>query len=159
MSIPLTILARNLINLSVIEKSLLKDFAFQANGRNEFWCSIECMMLNTGASRKTIERALKQLRNKKFIIYTGKTKGNLHRTPIYRIDFSHGQFGGDQKLVTDNLSLSHGQNGGIGHGQNDHMESNKKDNKKDNGKIHQKMKKERYGEMKPLQEILGMLKT
>lgn len=127
--------------LSQTEKLIMLVLCFRANELHEVYSSIEKLSLNCSCSVKTIERNLKKLRDKKFLIYTGRVAPNSKNIPIYRINLNHGQNDHDKTLTTDNLSFNHGQ---IGQPTTDKLSiwiDNKKDNKKDNGVFFKKTSK------------------
>jgi hypothetical protein len=108
MSIPLTTLCLNISGLSQPQKHILTILCFRANQHNESYSSIERLSHECSCSIKTVERALKQLRDMNYLIYTGKIAPKSTRIPIYRIDLNHGLSGGDKILITDSVSFDHG---------------------------------------------------
>ncbi len=108
MSISLTTKVLSLINLSQSEKHILTILSFRANQYNEAYSSIERLSLDCGCSIKTVERTLKQLRDKNYLLYTGKLAPKSKSIPIYSINLTHGQFGGDKTFITDNLDFTDG---------------------------------------------------
>ena len=108
MSIELTTKVLTLHHLSKSQKQILTILCFRANQNKEVYSSIERLALDCSCSIKTVERSLKQLRDKNYLLYTGKMKGKSLKLPVYRINLNHGQFGGDKEFITDNLSKDHG---------------------------------------------------
>lgn len=100
MSIKLTTLCFNIINLSAPEKHLLAPICYHANQYDECWPSIERLQLATGLKRKAVERNLKKLRDKNILIYTGKYEGRFQNIPVYRINLDYGHFDRDQSETT-----------------------------------------------------------
>ena len=92
MSIELTRIALNIINLSSTEKHVLKSFCFRANAKNEAYSSIERLEIDTGLKKRTIEPSMKKLRDKNILIYTGQMKGSMRNIPVYRVNLNHGNF-------------------------------------------------------------------
>jgi len=118
-------------NLTQSEKHILMIFCYRADEQNETWSSIELLAKNCCSCKKTVERNLKKLRDKKFLIPTEKFKGKMKRIPVYRLNLNHGQIGGDLNLITDNLSLNDGQFVPSNDGQFVHIERSFKDNKEE----------------------------
>ena len=152
MSIDLTTQVLSLQILSQSEKHVLTILCFRANQYKEVYSSIERLSQDCSCSKKTIERTLKKLRDKNYLLYTGKMVGESHKIPIYCINLNHGQNGGDKKFITDNLSLDHGQFGceitpkmGI------HKDNINKDNRKDIGSSFTKDQMKRYKKEKEMQ--------
>ncbi len=132
MSIELTTKVLSIPNLTQSQKHILTVLCFRSNQHKEVYSSIERLATDCSCSIKTIERTLKQLRDKNHLLYTGKLAPNSKSIPIYRINLTHGQNEGALNLRTDNLSLTNGQFGnlrtdkmGIG------INYNNKDNNKD----------------------------
>jgi len=73
-------------DLKPIEKFILTTLCFKANINNEAYCCIDKLVIATGACKTTIESALKVLRDKKYLSYTGKTAPKSKRIPVYKID-------------------------------------------------------------------------
>lgn len=100
MSIKLTTLCFNIINLSSTEKQILTPLCFRANDKNECWSSIERLEIDTGLKRRTIEPALKKLRDKNILMYSGQYKGSSGKIPVYCINLDNGNFCRDKDLIT-----------------------------------------------------------
>lgn len=107
MSIKLTTLCLDIINLSPIEKHLLIVFCFRANDKQECWSSIDRLMIDTAYSKNTVEKFLKKLRDKKILNYTGEYKGSSQRIPVYKIDLDHPTIWGDKYLITPYWKADH----------------------------------------------------
>ena len=135
MSIDLVNLCLKQNNLSQSEKHILTVLCYRANKNNHVYSSIERLSEDCSCSIKTIERTLKNLRDKNILIYTNKLAPNSKSIPIYSINLTHGQNGGALNLRTDNLSFTDGH---FVHQRTDKMgiriENKEKDYKKDNGK-------------------------
>lgn len=134
MSIPLTTLALNIINLSSTEKAILIPLCFRANQNNEAYSCIERLEIDTSLKKRTIEPALKKLRDKNILIYTGKYEGKKNNVPIYRINLDHGNFCREKDLITAIYVFNTGNfciemTAKIA-GQKDDTKNNKKDNDK-----------------------------
>jgi len=99
-SIKLTTLVFNIINLSSTEKHVLKSFAWHANDKSEAWLSIALLEIETALTKRTIEPALKKLRDKNILKYTGKFKGESGRIPVYCVNINHGNYDRDKDLIT-----------------------------------------------------------
>lgn len=108
MSIELTTQSFNIKNLSQPEKHILMVLCFRANQHYEVYSTIELLSLNCTCSIKTVERALKKLRDFGYLSYTGKIAPKSKNIPIYRINLNHGLSGGDKSLTTDSQSFNHG---------------------------------------------------
>ena len=120
--------------LSQTEKQIMFVLCFRSRENNEVYSSIKKLALNCSCSIKTVERTLKQLRDKGYLVYTGKLAPKSRSIPIYSINLTDGQSVRGPTLTTDNLSLTDGQFGnprtdnlGIG------IDHKNIDNKKDNG--------------------------
>ena len=100
MSISLTTLSLNIINLSSTEKFLLTALCFRADQNNEAYSCIERLENDTSLKKRTIEPALKKLRDKNILIYTGKHEGKKRNIPVYRINLEHGIFCREKDLIT-----------------------------------------------------------
>lgn len=76
-------------DLKITERFILNILCFKAGENHEAYCCISKLMIACGgASRKTIERSLKVLRDKKYLSYTGKIAPNSKRIPVYKIDLN-----------------------------------------------------------------------
>jgi hypothetical protein len=135
MSIELTTKVLSIQDLSQPQKHILTILCFRANYNYEVYSTVEKLALDCSCSIKTIERALKILRDKGYLSYTGKLAPNSRSIPIYRINLTHGLSGGGSTLTTDSQSLTDGlsvlsrtDSEGI------RIDYNIKDNKKDNSK-------------------------
>jgi hypothetical protein len=113
MSIELTTSVLSIQDLTQSAKFLLTVLCFRANQFHEVYSEIKRLSLDCSCSIKTIERALKELRDKKYLSYTGKLAPNSKSIPIYSINLTHGQIEGGLKQRTDNLSLTDGQIGDL----------------------------------------------
>lgn len=135
MSIDLTTLVLTIQDLSQSEKHVLTVLCYLSNKYHEVYRSIEKLSSDCSCSIKTIERTLKSLREKNYLIYTGKLAPKSKNIPIYSIYLNHGQNGGDKHLTTDNLSFKDGQNEGVKSLTTDKMgiriDNKNKDNNKD----------------------------
>lgn len=100
MSISLTTLSLNILNLSSTEKFILTVLSFRSDKNNEVYSSIERLEIDTGLKKRTIEPAIKKLRDKNILIYTGKYEGKKHNIPVYRINLNHGNFCREKDLTT-----------------------------------------------------------
>lgn len=100
MSIKLTTLSLNILNLSSSEKFILTALCFRANQNNEAYSCIERLEIDTSLKKRTIEPALKKLRDKNILIYTDKYEGKKHNIPVYRINLDHGNFCREKDLTT-----------------------------------------------------------
>jgi hypothetical protein len=100
MSIKLTTLTYNIINLSSTEKHVLKSFAWRANDNGEAWSSIARLEVDTGLTKRTIEPALKKLRDKSILKYTGEFKGKSGLIPVYLVNIDNGNYCRDKDLNT-----------------------------------------------------------
>ena len=133
MSIELTTLCLSIQDLSQSEKHLLTILSFRSNQNYEVYSEIERLSSDCSCSIKTIERTLKKLRDKGYLIYTGKLAPKSKSIPIYHINLTNGQNGCALNLRTDNLDSTDGQFGNL---RTDKMgiriDNRSKDNKKDN---------------------------
>lgn len=135
MSIKLTTLCFNIINLTSIEKHLLIVFCFRANDKQECWSSIDRLMIDTAYSKNTVEKSLKKLRDKKILNYTGSYKGSSQRIPVYKIDLDHPILWGDKYFITPYWKGDHPtEEGKITPPRGVHKD-NVKNNRKDNEKF------------------------
>lgn len=100
MSISLTTISLNIINLSTTEKFILTALCFRANQNNEAYSCIERLGNDTSLKKRTIEPALKKLRDKNILIYTGKYAGKKCNIPVYRINLDYGNFCREKDLTT-----------------------------------------------------------
>ena len=132
MSIHLTTQVLSIQDLTQSEKHVLTVLCFRSNEKYEVYSSIERLTNDCSCSVNTIERALKGLRDKKYLTYTGKLAPKSKSIPIYSINLTHPQNEGGLSLRTPILNLTHPQNGdlrtpkmGI------RIDNIKKDNKKD----------------------------
>jgi DNA-binding MarR family transcriptional regulator len=75
MSYELTILSFEQKGLSLAEHSILNILAFRANEESECWPSINSLIENSSADRKTVIKILQSLSDKKLILKTGFFKG------------------------------------------------------------------------------------
>lgn len=107
MSIELTTKVLSIQDLPQSAKFLLTILCFRANQNNEVYSSIERLCLDCSCSKNTIETNLKLLRDKDYLLYTGKHTGESHRIPIYCINLNHPNKLGDKELITPNLGLDH----------------------------------------------------
>ena len=132
MCINLANLSYSQSDLTPIEKHILLIFCIRANQYHEAWSSIERLSIDSSYSIKTIERNLKKLRDKGYLLYTGKTAPKSKRIPIYRIKLNHGLSGGDKILITDSQDFKHPLSGNLNTPQEGIQKDNiYKDNKKD----------------------------
>jgi len=111
MSIQLTRQVLKVQGLSQSAKHILTVLCFASNEKYEAYSSIKKLTQDCSCSIKTVERSLKELRDKNYLIYTGKLAPNSKSIPIYRINLTDPQNGGGSNLRTDNLSFTHPQNG------------------------------------------------
>ncbi len=132
MSIELTTKVLSLQGLTQPQKHILTILCFRANQHNEAYSSIKRLSIDCSCSIKTVERALKQLRDMNYLLYTGKLAPKSKAIPIYSINLNHGLSGGDKSLITDFAYSTDGLSGflstdskGMG------IDNIKKDNKKD----------------------------
>lgn len=99
MSIKLTTLVYNIINLSSTEKHVLKSFAWHANDKGEVWLSLALLEIETALTERTIKPALKKLRDKDILKYTGRFEGESRRIPVYSVNINQGKFRSNQSLI------------------------------------------------------------
>ena len=132
MSIDLTRKALSIQNLSQIQKHILTILCFRANQYDEVYSTIETLSLDCSCNIKTVERALKHLRDIGFLIYTGKIAPKSKNIPIYRIDLNHGLSVGDKSLTTDFEDSNHGLSVLLTtHSESIWIDNRSKDNRKD----------------------------
>ena len=108
MSIELTTQVLSIQDLTLPQKYILTVLCFRANKNHEVYSTIERLTIDCTCSIKTVERSLKILRDKEYLIYTGKIAPNSKNIPIYSINLNHGQIGGDKSLTTDFLESNNG---------------------------------------------------
>jgi len=75
-------------DLKPTEKFILTILCFKANKSHEAYCCIDKLIIAVGACRTTIESALKVLRDKKYLGYTGKTAPKSKRIPVYKVNLN-----------------------------------------------------------------------
>lgn len=137
MSISLTTEVLEIQTLSQIQKHILTILCFRADKHNEVYSTIERLSLDCTCNIKTVERALKHLRDYNYLIYTGKIAPNSKNIPIYRINLNHGLSVGDKSLTTDSVSSNHPLSVLLTtHSESIWIDNNIKDNRKDNGIAH-----------------------
>jgi len=132
MSIELTTTVLSIQDLTQSAKFLLTILCFRANQNHEVYSSIERLCLDCSCSINTLEKNLKLLRDKKYLLYTGKIAPKTKNIPIYKINFNNPNNWGDKDLTTPIEKSNHPNLGnlttpkiGI---EKDNLE---KDNKKD----------------------------
>lgn len=132
MSIDLTTQALLIQNLSQLQKHILTILCFRANQNNEVYSTIERLALDCTCNIKTVERALKYLRDNNYLQYTGKIAPKSKNIPIYSINLNHGLSVGDKSLTTDSVSSNHGLSVLLTtHSESIWIDHINKDNKKD----------------------------
>lgn len=132
MSIELTTLSFNIINLSSTEKFVLTAFCYRADKNHEAYACIERLENDTALKKRTIEPALKKLRDKNILIYTGKYKGRKQNIPVYKVNLNTGNFCRDKDLTTAIFAFNTGNFCLYMTAKIAVQKDNKKDNKKDN---------------------------
>jgi hypothetical protein len=75
-------------DLTPSEKHILTILCFRANKHHEAYMCIDKLIVACSSSRKTVERGLKGLRDKKYLSYTGKIAPNSTRIPVYKINLN-----------------------------------------------------------------------
>lgn len=96
MSVPLTKACSELEtkDLKTIEKFILTLLCFKANDKHEAYMCIDKLILATSSSHNTVDRALKVLRDKKYLSYTNRFAPKSRSIPVYNIHLTHPQNGG-----------------------------------------------------------------
>lgn len=90
MSVELTKACLEVQGLSQPQKDILKTLCFIANENHEVYSELERLAVFCSCSKKTIERNMKILRDKKYLIYTNKKAPNSKSIPIYKINLTDG---------------------------------------------------------------------
>jgi hypothetical protein len=73
-------------HLTSSEKHILTILCFRANKHHEAYSSIDRLINDCLLSKNTVDLALKELRRKGYLIYTGKIAPKSKRIPIYKIN-------------------------------------------------------------------------
>lgn len=136
MSIELTTALLETNEFTSIEKHILTVLCFIANQKHEVHQTISQIQKATGICINTVESAMKKLREKKILIYTGEKKGYRNRIPVYRIVFNHPICRGDKSLITPSNGFNNPMRDPLITPRDGIPEDHKiKDNNKDNRKI------------------------
>jgi hypothetical protein len=75
-------------NFKPIEKQILIILCFKANKKHESYMCIDKLIIACSSCRNTIDSALKVLRDKKYLSYTGKVAPKSRNIPVYKINLT-----------------------------------------------------------------------
>ena len=109
MSIPLTTASFLIQDLSQSEKHILTILCFRADKHHEAYSSIKRLCLDCSCCKNTIARGLKVLRDKGYLVYTGKLAPNSRSIPIYSIQLKHKDQLNNREQSTD-TQIGYSQN-------------------------------------------------
>lgn len=132
MSIELTTQVLSIQDLTQSAKFLLTILCFRANQNHEVYSSIERLCLDCSCSINTLEKNLKVLRDKNYLMYTGKIAPKTKNIPIYKVNLNNPKNWGEKELTTPIENSNHPNLGNLTTPKIGIEKDNKyKDNKKD----------------------------